>query len=435
MEVERPSDYLRGSTALALERRRTIQATSAFQRDLLVQMDGQGLSGVAELLRRRSGCPVVVLDGSANVLARAGVPASDRGAVRRLRAGLTDTCHGVATWSQGHWSVTIAPDGPVLGWLCALDELGEADGDACSVLEQAATIFTFELLRIEHGSALLGASPHELAEQMVHDPTSNRVVSLANLLGYELDRPHRVLAVRGSEGDDRIERAEQALRSLGLSAPLISASADQLHVIVPIEDHPLLNEDPASAMHLASALRAQLGPETRIGIGRPHHRVALTRSLEEADFSLDLAQALEKEGHITSFEQLGFWQLLLELPTIRKLREIVDECIGRLIAHDESQGSELVKTLTAYLAAACSNEAAATALFIHRNTLRYRLSKISQITGCQVTDPDQRFNLELACRAWQVVRHLDRSRSPDQAGANPPPVALAIRPRSTTLPP
>jgi purine catabolism regulator len=420
MEVERPPDHVRGTAALALERRRTIQATSAFQRELLVQMDGHGLSGVAELLQRRSGCPVVVLDGAAKVLARAGVPASDRGAVRRLRSGLTDTSHGVATWTQGRWSVTIAPDGPVLGWLCALDELGEVEGDVCSVLEQAATIFTFEFLRIEHVSALPGATPRELADKMINDPTSKSVVSLANILGYELDRLHRVLAVRGPEGDDRIEHVEQTLRSLGIAAPLVSAMAEHLHLIVPVEDHPLLNEDPASAARLATALLNALGPETQIGIGRPHDRVALMRSVEEADFCLDLMQALGKGGHITSFDQLGFWQLLLEPPTIRKLREIVDEWIGPLVAHDESQGSELVKTLTVYLGKACSNEAAAAALFIHRNTLRYRLSKISQITGRHVTDPDQRFNLELACRAWQVVRYLDRSPLPDQAVANPP---------------
>ena len=54
-----------------------------------------------------------------------------------------------------------------------------------------------------------------------------------------------------------------------------------------------------------------------------------------------------------------------------------------------------------------SLEAAAAALPVHRNTLRYRLSKIGQITGRDLADPDQRFQLELACRARVVLQALE----------------------------
>jgi DNA-binding PucR family transcriptional regulator len=45
-------------------------------------------------------------------------------------------------------------------------------------------------------------------------------------------------------------------------------------------------------------------------------------------------------------------------------------------------------------------EGTARKLLIHRSTLRYRLGRIEKLSGRTLDDPDHRFNLALACRAW-----------------------------------
>jgi DNA-binding PucR family transcriptional regulator len=45
---------------------------------------------------------------------------------------------------------------------------------------------------------------------------------------------------------------------------------------------------------------------------------------------------------------------------------------------------------------------------VHRNTLKYRLQRIRDIAGCDLSDPPTRFNLQLATRAWQVLKGLGR---------------------------
>ena len=43
---------------------------------------------------------------------------------------------------------------------------------------------------------------------------------------------------------------------------------------------------------------------------------------------------------------------------------------------------------------------------MHRNTLKYRLQRIRQITGHDLSDPETCFNLQLATRAWQTITAL-----------------------------
>jgi hypothetical protein len=68
--------------------------------------------------------------------------------------------------------------------------------------------------------------------------------------------------------------------------------------------------------------------------------------------------------------------------------------------------SELVRTLSVYLEQGGNYDATAEALVVHRNTLKYRLQRIRDLSGHDVNDPDSHFNLQLATRAWATLRAL-----------------------------
>ena len=73
-------------------------------------------------------------------------------------------------------------------------------------------------------------------------------------------------------------------------------------------------------------------------------------------------------------------------------RRLVDEVFGPLVR----AGGDLLDTLTAYLEASGSIEGAARALFVHPNTVRYRLRRVAEVTGLAPTDPRGAFALRLA---------------------------------------
>ncbi len=408
MEDPTPCSYA-DCAAVAVSCHRAVQATNELQRQLLAR--GERLDGMVDLLHEQIGRPVLVFDASRQLLAESGVAMGDRIAVRRAQAGVDNSPHGLATRGTGYWSAAIVPNGHVLGWLCALDQPGGFDEHTGTVLEQAVSIFTLGLMRMERAAEVEASSLRELADELIGDPTSDRAITLARALTYDLARPHRVLAVKAAEeGSERIALTETALRSLGVRAPLVAAQRHRLFVVLPPVDSPSGDVD-GFLVQLSTALEIALGPQLRMGVGRACEVTALTASLEEALFSLELGAALSAKRNVTTFEQLGLWQLLVGVREPVRLRDLVEEWIGDLIRKDAVQRSELVKTLTIYLNESCATESSAAVLFIHRNTLRYRLGKIEQITGRDLSDSDQRFNLEIACRAWEVLTTLDDIRA------------------------
>jgi DNA-binding PucR family transcriptional regulator len=69
-------------------------------------------------------------------------------------------------------------------------------------------------------------------------------------------------------------------------------------------------------------------------------------------------------------------------------------------------GAQLVRTLSEYLDRGGSYASTATALSVHRSTLKYRLRRIREVSGYDLSSPDTQFNLQLATRAWRTLQAL-----------------------------
>jgi DNA-binding PucR family transcriptional regulator len=97
---------------------------------------------------------------------------------------------------------------------------------------------------------------------------------------------------------------------------------------------------------------------------------------------------------------------LAEVGELSAIDRFVEEWIGVLVAYDTKQGADLVSTLSSFLECRGNYDAAAAALSVHRNTLKYRLRRIREISGHDLKDADTLFNLQLAARAWATRRAL-----------------------------
>jgi len=91
------------------------------------------------------------------------------------------------------------------------------------------------------------------------------------------------------------------------------------------------------------------------------------------------------------------------------VERFVDEWLARLIDYDSAHGTQLVLTLSEYLECGGNYDASARALSVHRSTLKYRLNRIRQVSGYDLSLPDNQVNLQLATRAWRTLQALRRS--------------------------
>lgn len=64
-------------------------------------------------------------------------------------------------------------------------------------------------------------------------------------------------------------------------------------------------------------------------------------------------------------------------------RRLADECLDSLSRYDRERNGQLVRTLRAFLETDGNHAAAAEKLFVHKNTVKYRLQLIRELTGLQ----------------------------------------------------
>ena len=143
-------------------------------------------------------------------------------------------------------------------------------------------------------------------------------------------------------------------------------------------------------------LSAGLG---QVQSGLPGIRLAYQGAL----WALDLGLRLFGPGQLTRLQDLGVYQLLLELQQNPVLRDFYHELLAPLVEYDRHKRSELVQTLEAYIGAGNSPSETATRLHLHRNTVLYRLRRIRELLGRDPDDPEERLGLQLALRARYVL--------------------------------
>jgi purine catabolism regulator len=129
----------------------------------------------------------------------------------------------------------------------------------------------------------------------------------------------------------------------------------------------------------------------------------LARSVPQALEAATLATKLSLRSRLVLASDLSVYNLLSGVVADAELERFVDEQLGPLLEQDARTGSELVRTLDAYLEAGLSKTAAAAALGIRRQTMYARLERISRLLGGLAPDDRQRRTaLDLALVTWRM---------------------------------
>jgi DNA-binding PucR family transcriptional regulator len=80
-----------------------------------------------------------------------------------------------------------------------------------------------------------------------------------------------------------------------------------------------------------------------------------------------------------------------------------DSVLGVLTTHDTEKQSQLVDTVRTLVECNFHYRTAAEKLFTHPNTLRYRMSRINELTGLDFADADDRLKVEIALRILDAI--------------------------------
>jgi len=144
----------------------------------------------------------------------------------------------------------------------------------------------------------------------------------------------------------------------------------------------------------------------------------LPRAASEALLAANVAQGAP-DGAALAFEQTGAYRLLLsamsENPS--ELQRFYAETVEPLVAYDDQYETDLVQTLEAFLEADGNVAGTAQRLFTHRHTIYYRLERVRELSGLDVSSSDGREKLSLGLKAMRVLGISSSAGPASEAGA------------------
>lgn len=352
---------------------------------------GRGATGIADVLCNVLEAPVVIEDAGGLPLATAPAPEDFRAGDPRIgpmRARMRT--EGTFIQSERVAAQPVTAGGRLLAsiWTTAA-ALGDESGHIA--LERGAIALKLEL---EHERAVAqvelrarGGITDDLVAGVTTPEVEASIDRRARLLGVDISSV-RVAAIRPAQAARDMEGLARRL-----PYPLVSARHD--HVIAVIDA-----EEGSAAVHHA-AQEAAGGQACAVGIGsRCETPAEASRSYERALQALEIAQT--RQG-VVCHEDLGLLGVLVAAGDRQALDDYLQRWLDALISHEREHGGQLLETLTSYLETGGSLAGAAERLHVHVNTVKYRLKRIEQITGVDLSDQDVRFQLRVAVTAGRAL--------------------------------
>jgi sugar diacid utilization regulator len=357
---------------------------------------GAGLPAVARAAARLLDASVALIDRSSAVLAVAGASSDQEQKLLSGGEGVTTVELRVADAAVGELRYRAkTPPEP-------------------AIARMVTTLLALELERSRspewESEEAAGAFVTAVLRRQVTDRRD--IVAQASELGADLDRGAGVVVLRAApraaqtgEWRERVlVLAQRALRSLapGSLAASDGGEAAEIAAIVPAEDDERLARAAAGlARELDDSLQG-----FHLTTGRSRRcadPVDLYRAGNEAQLAVNVGEA---EGRsLLAFEDTGAYRLLL--PAMSEdpgeLERFYAETVKPLVEYDDQYETELVATVEAYLDNDGNVAATAKQLFTHRHTIRYRLERVRDLCGHDVSATEGREKLGLGLKAMRVL--------------------------------
>ena len=182
---------------------------------------------------------------------------------------------------------------------------------------------------------------------------------------------------------------------------VISISEQDIVVVKEIKGGTDIREIEKIARSIADTLGTEFYAKVAIGIGTAVDNIKdLARSYKEAQTAIEVGKVFDTEKTVISYENLGIGRLIYQLPTTlceMFLQEVFK--YGSL----ESLDHETLMTIQCFFENNLNVSETSRKLFVHRNTLVYRLEKIRKLTGLDLREFDNAITLKVAL---MVKRYL-----------------------------
>jgi purine catabolism regulator len=286
------------------------------------------------------------------------------------------------------------------GYLSAIGMAGELDQTDRMVIEQGAQVCAIEMARAKAVRETEKRLHGDLLSALLHQNLSARDAHLWALnMGLDLDQQHTAMRLAWEGSAPTLRRLETLVNGeiarVGLPAIVSSLSGEVICFCQAQRE----TGRPARTIALAQTVIDLAGKEypeavIRCGVGTPAGDLGAWQfSFRQAGQALDMARRLGERKPLY-YMDLSVYRLLLQFEDHPDLRSFLQETLGPILRHENSD--ELLATLEEFFAHNGNLSQTSEALFIHRNTLTYRMERLASVAQLDLENPDTRLAVQLA---------------------------------------
>lgn len=342
------------------------------------------------------------------------------GKTKLLTRTLSDSSKEIVT------RIAVLEDGSTnYGYIIVLETNHRLDWMEFIALESAAVPLVVERIKAKQISEL----KHQLRQDFFDDLLSGRISSvnavrnLAELHHMDIKKTYMCMVIRLEEGynSDEFEQARSRFIKLkndiiymidkeALSAELSVVSITRSNLIISFFNVPknkcglhsweILDGFPEM---LSEKIRDKFEIHFSIGIGVPiKDFLNLKASYFQANEAIGHANS-EENGAVCYYENFMVDQLLACIPDTQVLEDFAQHSIGSLRDYDLEHGTNFVKTLEIYFECNANVSIASKKLFLHRNSLIYRMDRIKDILNSDLKNPTELLALQVGLRVQKIL--------------------------------
>lgn len=232
------------------------------------------------------------------------------------------------------------------------------------------------------------------------------IYNRAKKLHIEIQKPRVVLLLEIPAGKENY--AMEFLKSMfsAQSGDYVTAvDENTLIVIKQVE----AKDSYAEVVEVAETTVAMMNTEAMINVRVAYGTIVeelkeVSKSYKEAKMALDVGKIFYAEKTVSAYSTLGIGRLIYQLP-INLCEMFIEEIFGGKVP--EELDEETLTTINTFLENNLNVSETSRQLYVHRNTLLYRLEKLEKYTGLDIRIFDDALTLKIALMVVRYMRYLE----------------------------
>lgn len=317
------------------------------------------------------------------------------------------------SWEEYSWyGMELWAEDKKCGYIFLWDQDRPIDFSNFELLDLAKSICEIELQKILKEKGDYERQKTRFVTELIQERLEyEKVAMLARTLGLELPKSAAVFYIclaDESEEDFSLEAVDVIeyafLRKYGKKT--LTALYDRgIFLLVPSE---LASEEDIAKM-LWKTLTKEIKQNFCIGVGRSVFYPDYWVSYQHAKKAIKMGPKIKNhcQQNIYYFNKLGLYRFMASENITQDTIAFCNDYLKPLQDYDCKNNTELITTLETFLHTGCNWNMTASKLFLHPNTVRYRIRLIEKMCKVDLKNEEDRFNMSLALRLAPILPKTD----------------------------